>query len=190
MSRDFIDELMDALNRVVTPDAAPLKEVLILSGMPEETQNLRYLSFNRQVVEDGDRTFEFSGVAVLNNRRAASWRLEGLQKKISRIIFSTRWTFNPLDLFLNNLRCNPAMMDILAGAAGNYTLMGLIQTGKVYGTGFYQHEFLNIHPVIAVPGIDDASLKTVADFEEANIIRKITIKGITLYRKIGRFVPA
>ena len=83
MSHDFIEDLRHALNRVVTADISKLKEILIISGMPEETENLRYMSFNRQIITEENRTMEFSAVAVINNRRAVHWRLEGYKKKIS-----------------------------------------------------------------------------------------------------------
>ena len=111
MGRDFIDDLLQALERVIPPDHKGLKEVLIVSGMPEATENLRYLSFNRQMVDEGDRCLEFSAVAVINNRRIPQWRLAGFRMQLSRLIFSAKWTRNPLDLFLNNLRCNEMLMD-------------------------------------------------------------------------------
>ena len=64
-----------------------------------------------QMVDEGDRCLEFSAVAVINNRRIPQWRLAGFRMQLSRLIFSAKWTRNPLDLFLNNLRCNEMLMD-------------------------------------------------------------------------------
>ena len=179
MKRDYIDDLIQAVTRVVTPNAPLLKEVLVIGGMPEPTQNLRYLSYNRHTTLERGRSCEFSAVAVINNRRAKGWQLSGTSKKISRWVFSTRWTRNPLDLFLNNLRCDPAVMAALAGAAGNYTLLGILTRSDSNRTGQY------ICPVVAVPGIEGEGLETIQAFDAANQIRKSGIIGLQLYRKTG-----
>ncbi len=138
MNHDFIDDLLDALNRVMTPDVPVLKEILIVCGMPEKTASLRYLSLNRQGWNKENRSFEFSAVAVINNRRATRWRLEGYHKKLSQIVFNNRWTRNSLDLFTNNLRCNPEMVDILSAANGNYTLLGILKMKETRETRFFK----------------------------------------------------
>ncbi len=186
MSHDLIDDLLQPLNRVVTPDINTLKEIIIISGIPGKTDNLRYLGFNRSIIEDNKRKIEFSVVAVINNQRVSHWRLRGRLKKISQLIFNTLWTRNPLDLFLNALRCNPIIIDILAAADTNYTLLGIINEERIKGTGRFRHSFWRIRPVVAVQGLDAESLKAVSDFEQANEIRKMTIWGIPLYRRIGR----
>ena len=136
MSPNFINDLLDALKRVGTLDTQVLREVLIISGMPEATQNLRYVGYNRQSVQEENRISDFSVVAVINNRRAAHWQLRGYQNKLSRVVFSTKWTRNPLDLFLNNLRCDAGMMTLLRACQSSYTLLGLLQTQKTIGGGF------------------------------------------------------
>jgi len=68
VGRDYIDQLVHAIDRVVTPDAASLREILFVAGMPERTQNLRYLGYNRHIIAEEFRTLEFSAVAVINNR--------------------------------------------------------------------------------------------------------------------------
>lgn len=183
MSQDFIDDLLAALSRVATPDAARLKEVLILSGMPERTENLRYLSFNREKVVDGGRDLEFSAVAIINNRQADHWRLGGYWKKASQLVFGSKWTRNPLDFFLNNLRCNDEMMDILASSTGNYTLLGLLEEVKKPASGLLKLKFRCVRPVVAVPGLKVESLEKVAAFEKSNEIRKKRIPGVSLYRR-------
>ena len=172
MSHDFIDDLLDALNRVLPPDIHRWKEVLIVCGMPEKTASLRYLSFNRQVWQKENRSFEFSAVAVINNRRASFWRLEGYRKKLSNLVFNPRWARNPLDIFINNLRCDSEMMDILSAARGNYTLMGLLKMQETRGTRLFKRVFRHTRPVVAIPGISDMDLKTVIAFEKANELRK------------------
>ncbi len=185
MSQDFINDLINSVNRVARPDVRQLKEILILCGMPAETQNIRYLSFNYHTGTEGDRTHIFSAVAVLNNRRMSHFRLTGSRKKISEIIFNRKWTFNPLDFFLNRLRCDSGMTDIMASSVSDYTLLGILKQEKISGKGFYQHKYVEINPVVAIPGISDWDLKRVTDFEAANHIRKVTLKGFTIYRQMS-----
>lgn len=186
MSNNFITDLIEALNRIITPDVALLKDVLIVGGMPEKTENLRYLSFNRYVQTQGDRTIEFSAVAVLNNRRADHWRLEGYHKKISQMVFSTRWTRNPLDLFLNNLRCNPELMDLIGSAASHYSLLGILQTDNLEKTGFLKRKVRTIRPIVAIPGLKEDDLNKIIAFETNNEIIKSKVRGVLMYRKAGR----
>ncbi|MGA6924301.1 MAG: hypothetical protein WBY88_01395, partial [Desulfosarcina sp.] len=135
MDGNFIDDLIQAVSRVVKPNASLLKDVLVIGGMPEPTQNLRYLSYNRYTAVEQGRSCEFSAVAVINNRRIETWQLTGYSKKISGWVFSTRWTRNPLDLFLNNLRCNPSVAAVLAGAASDYTLLGILSKTDLHDAG-------------------------------------------------------
>jgi hypothetical protein len=186
MGHDFICDLLDALNRVVNLDSAQIKDVLIVSGLPAQTENLHYLSYNHQVIDGKDSLMEFSAVVVINNRRADKFRLEGYQKKLSQIVFSARWTRNPLDLFLNSLRCHPAMMDLLASASANFTLMGIVQVDEIEGAGLFKRNIRRVRPIIAIPGIDSDALKTVVAFETGNEIRKTNIRGVSLSRKISR----
>ena len=184
MSADFIDDLLKALERVGPLDSVSLKEILILCGMPESTQNLRYLNYNRQKVAESAHNSSYSAVAVLNNRRAHHWQLHGYTKKLSRIVFSTKWTRNPLDLFLNNLRCNPLVMEILASAEANFTLLGLLQIDDIQGSGILKRRLRYVRPVVTVPGLDPPELQEVVAFEKANVIKKARVKGIALYRKV------
>ena len=183
MSHNFINDLINVLNRVVTPDIALLKEILIVGGMPEKTENLRYLSFNRYVDKKENRILEFSAVAIINNRRVEHWRLEGYPKKLSQIVFSTRWTKNPLDLFLNNLRCDSEMMDIMSFAPSHYTLLGILQIDDLDKTGFFKRKVRSIRPIIAVPGLNESDLKKVIEFERNNEIVKSKVRGVLMYRK-------
>lgn len=186
MHDDYIDHLIGAVKRVVTPNVSLLKEVLVIGGMPEATQNLRYLSYNRHTTTEQGREYEFSAVAVINNRRATEWRLSGYPKKISQLIFSTQWTRNPLDLFLNNLRCNTAVMAVLADAPSDYTLLGILTTTQLDHAGMARRRSQYICPVVAVPGIDIAKLAVLQTFETANQIKKTGLIGVRIYRKTGR----
>lgn len=190
MSHDFIGDLLNALTRVLSPDVARLKEILILSGMPEETDNLRYLGFNRQVVNQAGRTLEFSAVAVVNNRRAAHWRLTGVAQKLSEMVFHPRWTYNPLNLFLNRLRCSPPMIDLLASAGGDFTLIGILTTTETLGRGLFKRRYRSVRPVVAVAGIDAAGLERVAAFEDRNEVCQVKLWCLPFYRRVTRKSPS
>ena len=185
MKNNYIDDLIHSVTRVVTPNVLLLKDVLVIGGMPGNTQNLQYLSYNRDTTLARGRSCEFSAVAVINNRRAAEWQLTGYPEKISRWVFSTRWARNPLDLYLNNLRCDPLIMAVLAGATSNYTLLGILTETDLHGSGLTNRRAQYIRPVVAVPGIAADALKTIQAFESANQIKRSGIIGFQLYRKTG-----
>ena len=185
MNNDYIDDLIQAVTRVVTPNIPLLKDVLVIGGMPEPTQNLRYLSYNRHNPIERGRSCEFSAVAVINNRRAKEWQLKGTPKTISRWVFSSRWTRNPLDLFLNNLRCDPSLMAVLAGATSDYTLLGILSMTDFHASGLMNHRAQYVCPLVAVPGIGTEALKIIQAFEASNQIKKSGMIGLELYRKKG-----
>jgi hypothetical protein len=180
VSHDFIEDLIHGVDRVITPDTEMLREILILSGMPRKTENLRYMSYNRQVETERNRVAIFSAVAVLNNRRAEKWELQGNWKKISQLVFNTRWTRNSLDLFLNSLRCSTEMIALLAGHPNDYTLLGILQESQLSGGGFLERKLVRIRPVVGVPGLDAENLMKVKAFETRNEIRKMRIKGLPI----------
>ncbi len=186
MKNDYVDDLIRSVARVVTPNVPLLKEVLVIGGMPDKTQNLQYLSYNRHTTVVNGACCEFSAVAVINNRRAGEWRLTGYPKTISRWIFSTRWTRNPLDLFLNSMRCDPSVTAVLSGADSHYSLLGILTRTESHCAGMAHRNAQFISPVVAVPGIDGAALDVIAAFEAANRIKKTGIIGVQLYRKAGR----
>ncbi len=186
MKNNYIDDLIQSVTRVVTPNVPLLKDVLVIGGMPDKTQNLQYLSYNRDTTIVRGQSCEFSAVAVINNRRAGEWQLTGYPKTISRWVFSTRWARNPLDLFLNNLRCNPAVISVLSGATSTYTLLGILTETELQGSGLTNRRAQYICPVVAVPGIEVTALQTIQAFESANQIKKSGIIGLQLYRKTGR----
>jgi hypothetical protein len=172
MSADFIDDLIRAVERVFPPDKPALKEVLIISGMPDDTQNLRYLGFNRQIVQEQDVRKAFSAVALINNRRAKQWRLRGHAQKMSQIIFNPRWTRNELDLFINALRCSPDIMNLLAAVPVPYTLLGIVDIEDRADTGIFRRWLRRVRPVLAVPGLDAPEIQMVDAFERLNELRK------------------
>jgi hypothetical protein len=186
LKNNYIDDLIHSVTRVVKPNVPLLKDVLVIGGMPDKTQNLQYLSYNRDTTIARGLSCEFSAVAVINNRRAAEWQLTGYPKKISRWIFSNRWARNPLDLFLNNLRCSPSVISVLNGATSTFTLLGILTETDLHGSGLTNRRAQYICPVVAVPGIEGNDLHTIQAFESANQFKKSGIIGLQLYRKTGR----
>jgi hypothetical protein len=190
MKKDYVDDLIQAVTRVAAPNVPLLKEVLVIGGMPAATQNLQYLSYNRNTTIAKGRSYEFSAVAVINNRRADEWRLTGYSRKISRWIFNKPWTRNPLDLFINNLRCDAAVMAVMARAASNYTLLGILSLTDLHASGLIQRRAQFIRPVVAIPGLDADALKLIQSFETVNRIKKSGLIGFQVYRKAGQMVGA
>lgn len=188
MRHNFVDDLIHSVTRVVRPNVPLLKEVLVIGGMPDKTQNLQYLSYNRDTTIARDRSCDFSAVAVINNRRIGEWQLTGYPKSISRWIFSNRWTRNPLDLFLNSLRCDPSVTKVLSEAGSDFTLLGILTLTDLHGSGLMHRRAQYICPVVAVPGIDADALKVIQAFESANQIKKSGLIGIQVYRKSGPVV--
>lgn len=172
MSAKFIDDLLRAVERVFAPDTTALTEVLIISGMPEATQNLRYLGFNRQVMQTGPSRKAFSAVALINNRRAGQWRLEGYFLKISQLVFNPRWTRNELDLFINALRCSPDIINLLASSQAPFSLLGILEIEERSDSGIFKRWSRRVRPVLAAPGLDEKAIETIAAFESLNEIRK------------------
>jgi hypothetical protein len=165
MHGDFIDELLGALHRIAPLGHERLKEVLILSGWPEETQNLRYLAYNRQVLVHGGANLEFSAVAVINTRRVASWRLVGWRRTVSRLVFHPLWAArSPMDLLLNRLRGDAGMTDLMAASRRDFTLFGILRiepSRPAAAAG-------ETRPVVALPGLDPEGLARVENFESQN----------------------
>ncbi|MDJ0855582.1 MAG: hypothetical protein QNI88_10250 [Desulfobacterales bacterium] len=172
MHHDFIDDLLEALNRIIEPDRDKLRELLIFNGMPEDTQNLRYLSYNQQQVVENESLRRVSIAAVINNRRVAQWRLSGYREKISQIVFNPRWTRSPVDIFLIRLRCQAAVMNILEAATARYTLFGILQVQKRQASGWRRGNRNRIHPVVALPGASPEALAAIQAFEQAAAIKR------------------
>jgi hypothetical protein len=165
MPGDFIDELLGALDRIGPLDHDRLKEVLILSGWPEETQNLRYLAYNRQVFVHGGANREFSAVAVINNRRLPWWRLAGWRRMVSRLVFYPLWAKrSPMDLFLNRLRGEATMVERMAASRKAYTLFGILRLEPLRPST----AVCETRPVIALPGLDPGEKAQVEKFEIEN----------------------
>lgn len=178
-----IDDLLHALSRVLPPDRGVLQPALSQGGLPSATQSLRYLPFNRQLINETNRMRLYSAMAVLNNRRAQQFSLDGARKRISQLIFSERWCRNPLDLYLNKLRCEPEIIALMDAAAADYTLFGILQIDEVEDKRFLKRRFRSLRPVLAIPHLDADDAKMLAAFENAATIRKVKTRGLPIYKK-------
>ena len=174
MSADFVDDLLKAVERVFSSDWTYLKEIIIISGTPEKTQNLRYLSYNRKVLTKGASKTAFSAVALINNRGAEEWLLKGYARKISQFVFSPLWTSSKVDLFLNALRCSPDVIACIATAGAPYSLFGILEVEDPPDSGIFKHWSRRIRPILAIPGLDDKGMEIITAFEKANEVRKST----------------
>lgn len=186
MTDDQINGLISALKREVVPDETQLKEILILSGMPEKSENLKYLGFNGHIIESDHRSTEFSAIAVINNHRVDHWRLDGLSRRLNRFLIDKRWTRNPVDIFISNLRCSSKMMNLLAESSGAYTLLGMLRYQVAQVAGAKKRKVRHIRPILAVSGIDGVGAGMVAAFETANEIRTTKIKGLPFHRQVTK----
>jgi len=186
MTDNQINGLISALKREVEPDETRLKEILILSGMPEKAENLKYLGFNCHIIESDDGSIEFSAIAVINNHRVDYWRLDGLHRRLNRFLIDKRWTRNPVDIFISNLRCSPKMMNLLAASSGAYTLLGMLRYQVAQVAGERKRKVRHVRPIIAVSGIDGVGADMVAAFETANEIRTTKIKGLPFHRHVTK----
>ena len=172
MSANFIDDLIEAVQQVVRTDMDYLKEVIIISGMPEITQNHRYLGYNRHQLNEGASRMAFSATALINNRRADKWLLKGYAKKMSRLLFNPRWTRSELDMFINALRCSPDVIAVLTAAEAPYSLLGILEIEDPGSSGIFKRWQRRIRPILAIPGLDNQGVDTISAFEEANEIRR------------------
>jgi hypothetical protein len=176
MSTDFIDDLLKAVFRIFPIDISALKEILIISGMPEETQNLRYLSFNRQTIQENATIKTFSAVALINNRRATQWLLKGYARKISQLVFSPRWTRNEMDLFINALRCSPDILALISSSPAAYSLLGVLEIEDHGNPGVFKRWSRRVRPALVIPGLNEIGHQKIAEFEHVNEVRKYSRK--------------
>ncbi len=162
MSRDFLDEMLDALQRIGPLDLQRIKEMLVLCALPEETEDLRYLADNRQVFSLAEANVTFSAVAVINNRRIGKWRRRGIRKALDWIFFRPLWSqCTPSEFFLSRLRGDSRMLHLMAASRSDYTLLGTLRIVPLNSaTGRPE-----IRPVIALAGLNAAELEKVRGFE-------------------------
>jgi len=172
--------LIGSIERVLPPDAAMFHEAILQAGAPEPGQPLRYLPFNRQVHRDGDLTTTLSLVVLFNNLAMERLFLKGVRKKISRLVF--KFSFNHMDRFIRSVRLDWKLMQIMAAASGEFSIMGIAQHDEVQRKRFIRRRCRCIYPLLLIPTGDKASLDYILQFEKQQSLPKIKIPLLPMYR--------
>ena len=173
--------LIRDIERILPPDTALFHEAVIIAGAPEATQSLRYLPFNRQIHDDGDVTTTLSLVVLFNNLRMERFFLSGFRERLSRLVF--KFSFNVMDRFIRAIRLDHRLLRIMATAAGEFSIMGIVQRDEIRRKRFFKRRLRFLYPLLLIPISDPASLDYLIEFERRQTIGKIKIPLIPLYRK-------
>ncbi len=172
--------LIREIERIIPPDAALFHETVMRAGAPEVTQSIRYLPFNRQVHADGDVTTTLSLVVLFNNLRMERFFLGGFRERLSRLIF--RFSFNDMDRFIRAVRLDQRLLHIMATAAGEFSIMGIVQRDEIQRKRFFNRRCRFFYPLLLVPKTDTLSRDYLIDFEKRQTIGKIKIPLLPFYR--------
>ncbi len=178
----MIDELLVSLKRVVEPDIDLFKTVIKETGLPRDTQEMKYLQYNQQAVSQTDRTVLLSLVAMINNQTADRFQLRGVRKRLSQKLFSL--SKNLMDVFVNKIRCDEIIMGLMAGAKDGFSFVGMLQIDEIDRSKFLKKKLRRIRPVVLIPGVDSDQLKLIKTFESQNEVRKQKRFGLPLYKKM------
>ena len=173
--------LIRDIERIIPPDAAQFHEAVARSGAPEASQSLRYLPFNRQVHVDGDVTTTLSLVVLFNNLRMERFFLSGMREQLSRLVF--KFSFNVMDRFIRSVRLDQRLLEIMTKAAGEFSIMGIVQRDEIHRRRFFKRYCRSIHPLLLVPISDAVSHDYIVQFEKRQTIGKIKIPLLPLYRR-------
>ena len=172
--------LIRDIQRVIPPDTELFHEAVVRAGAPQATQSLRYLPFNRQVHVDGDVTTTVSLVVLFNNLRMERYFLKGLRERISRLVYV--FSFNIMDRFIRKVRLDRRLLQIMAGAAGEFSIMGIVQRDEIRRNRFFRRRCRTTSPLLLVPVASAASHDYILQFEKREAIATIKIPLLPLYR--------
>lgn len=177
-----VDALLDALEGIVQADREPLRTVIEESGLPEGSQRIRYMHYNRQVLQENDRTVSFSVVAVIHNRTMGKFRLRGVFRKLSRRVFA--FSRNRMDVFINNLRCDDTLPLRMEASPVPYSLFCMVRVDEIHRGRFFRRYYRRIRPAVVVCGLSDAERRMVEAFEQANEVLQVKRFGLPLYKTV------
>ncbi len=178
---NLAERLIRDIHRVIPPDAALFHEAVMDAGAPEATQCLRYLPLNRQVHADGDVTTCLSLVVLFNNLRMDRFLLRGFRERLSRLVFT--FSFNPMDGFVRAVRLDRRLLRIMATAAGEFSIMGIVQRDEIQRNRFFKRRCRFLCPLLLIPQTDAVSQTYVIEFERRQTIGKIKLPLVPLYRR-------
>lgn len=173
--------LIRDIERIIPPDTTLFHQVVTRTGAPEATQSLRYLPFNRQVHVDSDSTTTLSLVVVFNNLRMQQFFLSGIQERLSRLVF--KFSFNVMDGFIRSVRLDHRLLQIMSSAAGEFSIMGIVQRDEIHRKRFFKRRCRFISPLLLIPINDAVSHDYVVQFEKRLTIGKIKIPLFPIYRR-------
>ena len=173
--------LITGIERVIPPDTALFHDAVTSAGAPAGGQPLRYLPYNRQVHSNGDVTTTLSLVVLFNNLRMERFYLKGVRKKLSHLVF--KFSFNIMDRFIRSVRLDRKLLQIMTAAAGEFSIMGVVQRDEIVRERFIRRRTRLIYPLLLVPTGDMASRDYIGHFERHQAIRKIKIPLLPFYRK-------
>jgi len=177
---NLASRLIRDIERIVPPDTALFHEAVMLAGAPEATQSLYYLPFNRQIHADGDGTTTLSLVVLFNNLIMGRFFLSGFRARLSRLVY--KLSFNVMDRFIRSIRLDRRLLHIMATAAGEFSIMGIVQRDEIERVRLFKRRRRFVSPLLLVPTNDPASRDYLIEFERRQTIGKIKIPLIPLYR--------
>ena len=163
-----------------------LKEILILSGMPEKAENLKYLGFNCHIIESDDGSIEFSAIAVINNHRVDYWRLDGLHRRLNRFLIDKRVDAQSCGYFYQQSQVLTQNDEPAGRIQRCLHPLGMLRYQVAQVAGERKRKVRHVRPIIAVSGIDGVGAGMVAAFETANEIRTTKIKGLPFHRQVTK----
>lgn len=181
-----VKQLIECVERILPPDYTLFRKVLLEVCPMDSTQSIQYLPYNQQVAYDGNRTFTLSLVAALNNRRAHKYGHGGVCKSLSRLAFVG--TSNLMDTYINRIRCDEEIIDAMAAAKGDASVLGILQVDEIQRGRMIKKRLRSIRPLVLVPGVGDTTLRTILAFEERNEIAKKKVFGLPIYKRTTQAV--
>jgi hypothetical protein len=176
-----VKELIHCVERVLPPDYALFRKVLLEVFPLDPTQSIQYLPYNQQVAYQDERILTLSLVASLNNRRADKYCHKGVRKNLSRLTFAG--TSNLMDIFINRLRCDDEIIETMTGAKGDASVLGILQVDDVKPGRMIKKRIRSIQPLLLVPGIDARATHSVLAFENRNEITKKKMFCLPIYKR-------
>jgi len=172
--------LIGNIQRILPPDTAMFHEAILQAGAPDAGQPMRYLPFNRQIHRDGDLITALSLVVLFNNPAMERFILKGVRERISRLVY--KFSFNNMDCFIRSVRLDWKLLQIMATAPGEFSIMGIVQRDEVQRKRLIRRRCRYIYPLLLIPTGDKTSYDYILQFEKRHTIPKIKIPLLPLYR--------
>jgi hypothetical protein len=121
-----------------------------------------------------------SDVFLFNNLRMERFFLSSFQERLSRLVY--KFSFNLMDRFIRSIRLDRRLLRIMATAAGEFSIMGIVQRDESVRARLFRRRRRFLSPLLLVPINDPASRDYLIEFERRYTIEKIKIPLIPQYR--------